>query len=203
MSRFKPSSRIAEEDTRIALIEDALVPYERREDFVRELSKLWADAQKKFLQIGRYLICAKAALPHGEFEAMIERELPFGRAVAHKLRAVAEAIDGGKVPVDLLPRQGGYSVIYEVVALPDDARQQAIELGVIRPDMRRADLVEFKRKLRSVPALPPPTEIINHAPILSEEERVALESQRNRLLNELAIIEAKLGMTPIRSKKPA
>src|SRR5262245_25187466 len=42
-----------------------------------------------FLAIGNLLICAKAALPHGEFQRMVEDELPFRPRAARMFMAIA------------------------------------------------------------------------------------------------------------------
>ncbi len=42
-------------------------------------------------QVGRELLAAKQALPHGEFQKMVERELPFSDRTARRYMAIASA----------------------------------------------------------------------------------------------------------------
>ena|SRR5690349_14911498 len=81
---------------RIDAFDEAVIDYPDAAGYAREIAKLWADAQRKFLAIGRYLVRAKATLPHGEYEAMISNSLPFGLPTARKLKAVAEAVTPGR-----------------------------------------------------------------------------------------------------------
>lgn len=43
---------------------------------------------------------AKAALPHGECEAMVATDLPFSTSTARKLREIAAFVDEGQVPLE-------------------------------------------------------------------------------------------------------
>ena len=70
-----------------------------KEDFRREIRTLWETASDLFLTIGEYLLQAKATLKHGEYQELISRELPFGYQVAHKLKAVAEKVKEGTIPL--------------------------------------------------------------------------------------------------------
>jgi hypothetical protein len=171
---LKPFSRRQVTDIRIDRFDDTIPTLTSRNQFAGEISKLWADVQHRFVQIGRYLTQAKQALPHGEYLEMIERDLPFSRFVAHQLRAVAEAIDTGVVPVERLPNN--YSTIYQVVTLSPEERTQALETNIIRPEMRRADLVEFKRRLRTD----------------QSERHVVLEREKKRIIGEIQRLQARL-----------
>lgn len=179
---IQPAKRGTLRDARIELIEDAVLDLSRKADFAREIGKLWGDAQQKFVLIGRHLNRAKTILPHGEYQGMIERELPFGRAVAHQLRAVAEAIDAGALPAERLPTS--YSVVYQITTLSTDERHQALQAGVIRPDMTRADLIGFKRALRTAAA-------DRRAGL--ERERARLHAEQRRIQERLRAIARELG----------
>lgn len=50
----------------------------------------WNKTCEGVFEVGRLLIEAKAALPHGEFTAMVEAELPFVPQTARKLVAIAQ-----------------------------------------------------------------------------------------------------------------
>jgi len=141
-----------------------------REEFAARIGMLWKDAQRTFVEIGRQLQRAKAQLPHGDFEAMVERDLPFGKNAAYKLRVVAEAIDTGRLPSDLAPLD--YSTCYLIASLKDEELAMAQERNLVRPDVTRADLLAFRRSLK--PHL--------HS---EEEIRAALVAERDRLVKRI------------------
>lgn len=125
-----------------------------RAEFVADIRREWTNALESTVQVGRRLNEAKAALPHGEYEAMIESELPFGPATARKLREVAAFVDAGTVPLDQLPE--AYSTLYAIATLPDEVRAEAVAQGVIRPDVTRAEVEAFKEAKAPPRAVPPP-----------------------------------------------
>lgn len=161
-------------DVRAEAFADAVVPYNRREDYVAEIACLWEKAQKSFVLIGRYLEAAKEKLPHGEFEEMISRELPFNRRVAHMLRVAAKALTSGRLPADRLPPN--YSIIYALSTFDDAMLRVAEERGLIRRDVRRAEIEHFKRELG----------------VGGHDGLVELRRARDRLLTKRAEIEAEL-----------
>lgn len=116
------------------------------DDYKREISRLWSNAQQQFLEVGRNLNEAKSRLAHGEFGKMLENELPFSYAVGHKLMQVAAAVDAGTLPRERLPP---YSVAYQLLTLKPDEREAAVREGLVRPDVRREEILEFRRKLRT------------------------------------------------------
>lgn len=117
LSFGKPRHR----DSRFDTIAAAPVQLETRAEFVEEIGRLWRDVQDRCLLIGRHLVQAKEKLPHGEFIAMIERDLPFGRNAAHKMMTVARAVDDRMVAAELLPPD--YTAAYLVVTLNEDERR--------------------------------------------------------------------------------
>lgn len=154
-----------------------------REDYAGEIRRLWQRAHDTFVLIGRRLNQAKETLPHGEFEAMIARELPFSPSVGRRLRAVAAAIDAGELPIDRLPPS--YSIAYDVLVLPPEDRAAALDEGVIRPDMRRQDLTAWRRA--RTPSDGPPND---------QDARTAelarLLAERERLDQRIAALQAEL-----------
>jgi hypothetical protein len=117
-----------------------------RQDYVREIDGLWADARQRFLEIGRRLVEARSSLPHGEYIAMIEQDLPFSRSVAFQLRAVAEAVSGGILLPNEVP--GSYSTAFQLVSLKPEEIQVARQEKLVRADVRREDIIAFKKRLR-------------------------------------------------------
>jgi len=180
MSKLRPVGKGAIVDTRMLDIQDAIVEYTRRSDFAAEIGKLWRDAQRKFILIGRYLTRAKEVLPHGEFEEMVERDLPFGTTTAYQLRVVAATLDSGRLPAERVPPD--YTTVYHLSTLSDDELRQAEDHRLIRPDVSRKEVVSFKRLLRQP--------VISTAALPTEIDRNILLEERHRLLARVAEIDA-------------
>lgn len=122
-----------------------------RAEFVEDIRRNWLNALEATVQVGRRLNEAKEKLPHGEYEAMVEQDLPFKPATARKLREVATFVDSGKVPLEQLPE--AYSTVYAIATMSDERRYEALEQGVIRPDVTRRELEQFKAP---APPITPP-----------------------------------------------
>lgn len=143
--RQPPVEVMPEGDGRIEILNGAIMRFEKREDFAREIGTLWQRAQATFLTIGQYLNLAKERLPHGEFNAMIERDLPFSPTTAYQIRAATIAVQSGRLPVEGLPQN--YTTIYYLSTLPDKALEQAKSSGLLHPNLRRSEVVAFKKKI--------------------------------------------------------
>lgn len=186
-SNFRPVSKAAlrraleGEDARVSDLKTAVVELSSRTDFIREIGRLWRESQARFLTIGRYLVQARSKLPHGEYQAMVERDLPFGIHVAYQLRAVAEAIDGGRLSEVEVPPS--YSVVYQIATLTESELQTARELGMIRPELTRREIAAFKRNVR----------VVSERRTALERRRKQILEQQARLAEELQRIEEELG----------
>lgn len=123
---------------------NAVVPQNNAAGYVREISRLWDEARDKFLAIGEYLSLAKQQLAHGEYEAMIYSQLPFGKSAAHRMRTVAEAVKDGRLARESLPQS--YATAYELTLLTDRQLHLAQKQGLIRPDVVRSEIVAFRRR---------------------------------------------------------
>jgi hypothetical protein len=145
-----------------------------RANFADAIEEAWTEAEENFTTIGRYLNHAKSMLNHGEFMGMIESDLPFRYSTANRLMKVAAALDAGALPADRLPPS--YATVYELLTLSDDERRQAIEEGVVRPNMQRKDVTEFRKRLRQP----------------DQSKRAKLETAREKLRKRLQEIEAEL-----------
>ncbi|CAO3459671.1 hypothetical protein [Azospirillum argentinense] len=178
LTKAKAKREAAAGDQRTDKMVEAVVDLVERADYVREITSLWENAQHKFLLIGRYLNMAKERLDHGEFLLMIERDLPFTRNIAFQMRSVAHAIDGGRFSEDELPP--AYSVAYQIVSLKDDEVDQARARQLIRPDVKRDEVLAFKRDIRPVAAA-------------KAKNEKALRAERERLVARLAEIDRLLG----------
>jgi len=122
-----------------------IVAFEKVEDYVAEIETLWKEAAETFLLIGRNLNKAKEILPHGEYQRMVESCLPFDRSRAYQLRMVAAMVDNGRVAEGDLPRSSATAFLF--ASLDRDAIARAKEEGVLRPDVRRQEVQEWKRRL--------------------------------------------------------
>jgi hypothetical protein len=172
---------------RFALIPEGIAPLETRQQFSEAIEKLWRDAQSRFIAIGRHLLQAKRVLPHGEWEIMVERDLPFGRSIAYRIRQIAESIDTGRLSADQLPSD--YSICYQLTTLRDDELRQAVKLSIIRPNVSRAEIIAFKRQIRTPAIIAPPQP---EAPPEITDELARLEARRAELARELAAIDARI-----------
>ena len=107
---------VAEVNTpRFKILTDRICDPHTEEDIVLEIDILWSEAQDKFLAIGRYLVGAGARF-HRSYEAIILPQLPFGRGVAFQVRAIAMAVDEGRLLEEEMPRR--YVSAYQLVSLP-------------------------------------------------------------------------------------
>jgi hypothetical protein len=145
-----------------------------RANFADAIEEAWTEAEENFTTIGRYLNHAKSMLNHGEFMGMVENDLPFRYSTANRLMKVAAALDAGALPADRLPPS--YATVYELLTLSDEERRQAIKEGVVRPDMQRKDVTEFRKRLRQP----------------DQSKRAKLETEREKLRKRLQEIEAEL-----------
>jgi hypothetical protein len=157
-------------------------------DYITNISNLWEDAQKTFLEIGNQLMLAKRNLPHGDFEEMVRVKLPFSTTVAYQLRVVAEAIAEKIVSKDELPPS--YSIIYKVVKLSDAERTVARQRNVIRPTVKRRELDNFIAEIRG-----------GHSSTIDRDRGEQLRmryrqllEQKQRLLDEICQVEEELGL---------
>lgn len=145
-----------------------------REAYAAEVSRLWHEAQDRFVAIGEYLVHAKETLPHGEYEKMVAYDLPFGRAVAHALRTVAFAVSNGRIAKPELPRS--YTTAYFLAALKPHHLALARERGLLRADVPRSAVDAFRRELRSD----------------SGDRRDELGRERARLRKQMEVIRVRL-----------
>jgi hypothetical protein len=167
-------------DNRTEEISNAVISLQTREQYAREINIKWQEAREKYLIIGRYLIQAKVTLDHGEYEDMIRRDLPFSVETAYHLRSVAEAVDTGRIKLPELPRS--YSVAYQIVTLKDSELDRARQDGLVRPDVPRAAVIEFKKALRTP----------KQSRTSSEKQVRALVTEYQRLKKRLHDLESKL-----------
>lgn len=199
MTTFGASSN----NTRFSMLNVAR-PLSTRAEFAADIRRNWLNALEATVQVGRRLIEAKETLPHGEYEAMIEQDLPFKASTARKLREVAAFVDSNKIPLEQLP--DAYSTVYAIATMPEKQLREALDQGVIRPDVTREEVLAFKQPAPAAPAaLPVPTPAPASAPAAEcpQPERRAMLGRGLEALftgaapDPLAVsIPASLPMTP-------
>lgn len=179
-----PSPVLVEGDVRVQALEAVRTEPKRPEDFVAEIGRLWHRAQGAFLDIGRLLIRAKETLPHGEYVVAVEAQLPFSARTAYQLREAARWViemDRSRViPLQRLPE--AYSTIYLLSTLDAPVLQEAEKAGLIRPELKRAELVAWRRRRVSG--------ALDRAALEARRQRV--QREKERLEEELRRIEAAL-----------
>lgn len=148
-ARVAVPARIDNAPSQTRNVRRAIVRFSSVEDYVAEIRTLWTEAAETFLLIGRHLNQARDALPHGEFQRMVEECLPFDKSRAYQLRMVAQMVDARRVQEVDLPRSNATAFLF--TSLDAEAIARAKEDGVLRPDIRRQEVVEWKRRLLGPP----------------------------------------------------
>lgn len=106
----------------------------------------WQKSVDGIIEVGRLLIEAKEALPHGEFIAMVESELPFREHTARRLMAIArdERLSNGAHGLVLPP---SWRTLYAISRLDDATFEAKIADGTINPGCQRKDIASCGRLL--------------------------------------------------------
>jgi N6-adenosine-specific RNA methylase IME4 len=113
------------------------------------ITAAWRKSVEGVIEAGRLLSQAKAALPHGAFSEMIQRDLPFKASTAQRLMKIAadERLTDA-AHVQLLPPHWG--TLYELTKLSDDAFKAKIASGAIHPELERRDVVMAAARERRI-----------------------------------------------------
>jgi hypothetical protein len=137
--------------------------------------------QSRMLEAGRRLLKLQELAGEGGYKALHKAELvPFSESMASKLRAIASAVESGRIPAEALPRAVDAAAL--VARLPQDRAAQLIEAGVVRPGATQ-------REIRK--AVQPAKTLASNGPLTPSQRRL-LERRAARLREELARIEARL-----------
>lgn len=102
-----------------------------RAAFAERISAAYARSFDAILDVGRELIAAKDALPHGEWTRMIKRDLPFGERQAQRLMSIA------RHPVLANPTHGAFFTGQSVRALYELSRLEPEVLHRVVKNPRR------------------------------------------------------------------
>lgn len=99
----------------------------------------WNKTRDGILDVGRLLDEAKGELEHGQFEAMVEKDLPFGPRSARRFMAIRrDPRISNRTHESVLPANWG--TLYELTKLSDEEFAEGVERNIIRPDMERKEL---------------------------------------------------------------
>jgi len=121
-----------------------------------EINAAHTECIERVFKLGRTLIAAKRALPHGTFEKMIERDLPFTRSTAQLLMKIARDPKLQKAArVRLLPAALG--TLDELARLPKSQFKQAVASGAIDTATTRAEAKIIRLKVSRHEPPPTPT----------------------------------------------
>jgi len=163
------------------------------DDYISVINLEWRQAQDRFLKIGELIDHAERALPQTDYITLCDR-LPFGKSTRSQLLSAFRCIQSGRIPVDMV--SAGYSTLYQVSQLSDDEIKQANDSGLLRADVKRTELLEFRKRLRSGnlrTSSPKSTNKAAPTPQADQGHDVAsLKARRDALLKELAEIERQL-----------
>ena len=121
--------------------------------YADRITATWQKATGSIIETGALLLEAKDKVEHGEFEEMIERELPFGPRAARMLMDIARnPILSDRTHGSVLPPS--WRTLYELTRVPADVLIAKIEDHSINPGMERKDVAAItgarhpKTKLR-------------------------------------------------------
>ena len=180
-----PEPVLIEGDARVLALEAIRNEPQAAEDYVATISHLWRQAQGAFLEIGKLLIRAKDMLAHGEYTEAVEARLPFSGRTAYQLREAARwALEMDRLQaISFTQLPGAYSTIYLLSTLDRASLERAKHDGLIRPDLRRAELVAWRQKRMG--------KLVRTRANL-EARREKLQRDRDRLEVELREIEEAL-----------
>ena len=101
-----------------------------RAQWAADICNIHKQTIEGIFKMGDMLIAAKDELPHGEFTAMIDGDLPFDASTAQRLMKIALDPRLRKAArVQVLPMAWG--TLYEMTKLSDTRFEQAVALGFI------------------------------------------------------------------------
>ncbi len=109
------------------------------------INAAWQSTVAGIIETGRLLVEAKAspALPHGQFEAMVEADLSFGARTGQMLMRIAhdQRITNTK-HVSYLPPYWG--TLHALTKLEDEQFSNGITAKTIHPEMQRSDVARLR-----------------------------------------------------------
>ena len=118
------------------------------DDFADAISARWQDSVVAIIDVGKLLLGAKHALPHGEFGPMVESDrVPFGLGTAQRLMAIAgHSLLSNTAHAPYLP--SSWMTVYELTKAPDDTLDVWLADGTIHPEIQRHEVRRLLREAR-------------------------------------------------------
>lgn len=115
----------------------------KSDQWAERICNRWQDSVEAIIDVGRLLIEAKEDLAHGEFVQMCRTKLPFGEDSAQRLMKIAaNPVISNTAHARLLPPS--WYTLYELTKLDDADLQEAIDCGLIKPEMQRKDVAKLR-----------------------------------------------------------
>lgn len=120
-------------------------------EYAKRIKTAWGRTGEAIIAVGKLLIEAKTALPHGQFKSMIETEGLFSLRTAEYLMAIAKNEHLSKAKnFSLLPSR--VDTLHALAKLPADELEAKLKDGTIRPDMKRKDAAPPKEPKKKTAA---------------------------------------------------
>lgn len=154
-----------------------------------DVAVAWSQTRDAFIEIGRALNDVDReldAVERDRFKVGFRRLFPFSETVASQFRTIARAVDDGRLPRHLVP--GSYGAAYQMALLTLGQRELAESHGLIRPDVSRDALLEFRKQIEAIQ--PRETKGLNPVKIRAELRR--LEHQRRKAIAALLILRRRM-----------
>jgi hypothetical protein len=144
LPKIAAQDELLRDRTRAALV-DADVDEAALDEVVSALQGLGRDLDSikgKMIEAGRRLLRITRAAGARGYRALFRAGLvPISEVTASKLRKVAEAVENGKIPLDLLP--AAIRTAYYATTLPPASIDRLIDAGVLRPEVTVREIERF------------------------------------------------------------
>ncbi len=161
----------------------------------------WGKAKHAALLIGQTLLGLSRTLTEEEYRRLLtgsDRLFEFSGALATKFRRAAELAEQLRMPPERLP---GYTTLYDLACLGPEGIALARERNLIRPQLRRQDIVALRQELRTyrILAVPPATEEPGASSSRIDREAIqqqydALAAERAKLVERLQQVQAEMSV---------
>lgn len=138
---------------------DDRVPESARMGWRHRIVASWHKSFEAVIETGDLIAAAKTALPHGQFQIMVRRELPFSPNTARRLMTIAaDPRFRNTANQSRLPNSWG--TLYELTKLDGPTFTTKLADGTIRPDMMRKDILRLRAVSRSTRSTRAPAKVL-------------------------------------------
>jgi len=118
------------------------------QEWADRIGAAWRQMVGAIIETGRLLIEAKAALPHGQFESMVQLKLPFTPTTARRLMRIADnPVLSNRAHMHVLPPSWG--TLYELTKLPTETLRAKIEDGSVTAKLERKGAARLRQETRA------------------------------------------------------